>query len=296
MIVQAVATVALAPLLLAQGRRVRRTTPRLPEAAGPREGVVEARLSDAAPSAPSAVLTGSAGPSDPAAPPGCSPPVGGGVPPGVACPAPLHLLIAGDSSAAGVGVPMQADALAGLLPRRLAQATGRPVHWRLAARTGADIAQLVDLLGQVPAGRLDAVVIAIGANEATARTSPARWRARLDALDAVLQSRFGRPATLICALPPMHRFPALPQPLRWYLGRQARLLDAALAEWAAMHAPRVRRVASDLSAHGPIGGDASDALIASDGFHPGPRAYRLWAGTLSQALLGTLAPREAAQR
>lgn len=249
MIVQAVATVALAPLLVAQGRRVRRTTLRLPEAAGPRDGITQA------------------------GPPG---------------PVPLRLLIAGDSSAAGVGVSTQADALAGLLPQHLAQATGRPVHWQLAACTGADVAGLIDLLGQVPVGRVDAAVIAIGVNEVTARTSPARWRHRLDALDAVLQARFDRPATLICALPPMHRFPALPQPLRWYLGRHARLLDAALSDWAGGRAPRVRRVATDLPAHGPTGRGGPDALVASDGFHPGPRAYRLWAETLSRALLAAL--------
>ncbi|EKS9872121.1 SGNH/GDSL hydrolase family protein, partial [Burkholderia cepacia] len=33
------ATAALGPLLFAQGRYVRRVTPRLPEAAGPRDGV-----------------------------------------------------------------------------------------------------------------------------------------------------------------------------------------------------------------------------------------------------------------
>src|SRR5918998_1273279 len=36
------ALLALAPLLVAQGRRVRRTTPRLPEAPGDREGVTGA--------------------------------------------------------------------------------------------------------------------------------------------------------------------------------------------------------------------------------------------------------------
>jgi hypothetical protein len=33
----------------------------------------------------------------------------------------------------------------------------------------------------------------------------------------------------LSGLPPMHRFPALPQPLRWYIGSRARDFDRALA-------------------------------------------------------------------
>ena len=73
---------ALAPLLLAQAVHTRRRLPRLPEAAGAREGVV-----------------------------------GRG--------AELDLLIVGDSSAAGVGVDTQDDALAGCLSRALARHAGR---------------------------------------------------------------------------------------------------------------------------------------------------------------------------
>ena len=72
-----------APLLLVQGKYVRRVTPKLPEAAGAREG--ERRLRDA----------------------------GGG-------PASLRVLITGDSSAAGVGTQHQDEALPGQLADALA--------------------------------------------------------------------------------------------------------------------------------------------------------------------------------
>ena len=48
----------------------------------------------------------------------------------------LRLLIAGDSSAAGVGVATQDDALAGQLLPLLAQRCAARVHWVLQARTG----------------------------------------------------------------------------------------------------------------------------------------------------------------
>ena len=255
------ATLALGPLLLAQGRRVRRDTPRLAEAAGPREGLVE----------PPGASTGAL--ADPLPHPDLL------SHPHPSLHAPLRLLIAGDSSAAGVGVTDQADALAGLLPQRLAQAFGRPVQWRLVARTGVDVNGLIGLLARLSAERYDLAVVAIGVNDVTARTPPARWRARLDALDATLRERFGAPALYVGALPPMHRFPALPQPLRWYLGRHARRLDTELAGWAASRAPRVRRVETAL----PESGATAD-LVAADGFHPGALAYRLWADALTSEI------------
>ena len=48
----------------------------------------------------------------------------------------MRMLIAGDSSAAGVGVARQAQSVAGHLTRSLQQRSGRPVHWTLQARSG----------------------------------------------------------------------------------------------------------------------------------------------------------------
>lgn len=63
----------------------------------------------------------------------------------------------------------------------------------------------------------------------------------------------------------MHLFPALPQPLRWVLGRDARRHDDALAAWAATR--------NDVS-HVPIPLALGIDSMASDGLHPGEPVYR----------------------
>ena len=246
------ATVALGPVLLAQGRRVRRVTPRLPEASGDRTGL--AHLGEA----------GSAGH------PGSR--------------ASLRLLIAGDSSAAGVGVPEQRDALAGRLPRILAARLARPVYWQLEARTGATIEGLVDLLRAIEPQSFDAAAVCIGVNEVTARTVPAVFDARLDTLRMLLATRFGLPLIAFAQLPPMHRFPALPQPLRWWLGAHARRLDAALAAWAGARTDTVH-VSIDLPPGTP---DPAVGWIAPDGFHPGPHGYDAMARAFADVLAARL--------
>ena len=221
------ATVALGPLLLLQGRHVRRVTPVLPEAPGPRTG-----------------REGS-GPL-------------------------LRLLILGDSAAAGVGAPTQRQALSGRLADALAPRF--ETDWTLLARTGATTQDALAMLASLPLAAVDVVVISLGVNDVTAGLSPGRWIMQQAALVAQIREQFGAPQVLLSALPPMHRFPALPQPLRAWLGAQARRYNRALQTFA-QETPGCTWVPLDL----PLGvGD-----MAADGFHPGPAIYAGWADKLA---------------
>lgn len=219
-----IATLALAPILLAQGRHVRRTVPELPEPKGPRAGV------------------GGTGPL-------------------------LRLLVVGDSAAAGVGAPTQDEALSGQLAVALAPTF--QLHWKLLAFTGATTVDMLDRLHLEPAAHYDVVVTSLGVNDVTGRHSLATWRRQQEDLVELLAARFGARLILLSGLPPMHRFPALPQPLRWYIGSRARDFDRVLAEVAAS------RPGCEFLALGHEMMDVSS--MASDGFHPGPPIYALWA-------------------
>lgn len=185
----------------------------------------------------------------------------------------LRLLIVGDSAAAGVGVADQQQALSGQLVAALA--ADHTVSWQLLARSGDTSAQLLDALADAPAQAVDVVVVSIGVNDVTALISRRRWRANLRALVGLLEGRFGRPRVVLTPVPPMHRFPALPQPLRWWLGLRAQALNRDMRRLADAHAA-VSCV--------PIDYPADTQFMASDGFHPGARAYALWARHLARAI------------
>ena len=220
----ALATVALGPLLLSQGRRVRREVPLLPEPPGARSGIA------------------GEGP-------------------------PLRLLILGDSAAAGVGAASQDEALAGRLAVALAPAFR--VDWRLEATTGDTTADALARLREFPAAPFDAVLTSLGVNDVTGRLPLGAWRRRQLALIDRLRERFGAAHIVLSALPPMHRFPALPQPLRWYVGSRARDFNRVLAGVAR------ERPGCDYLELEHRGMDVT--AMASDGFHPGPPLYALWA-------------------
>ena len=90
----------------------------------------------------------------------------------------------------------------------------------------------------------------------------------------MLRTRFGVRHLLFSGMPPMHAFPALPQPLRWYLGTRARRFDQALARWASRQ-PDCEHIPLIL-------GDLRQ--FASDGMHPGPLGYREWSVVLARRI------------
>ena len=228
----ALATLALAPVLLLQGRHVRRTVALLPEPAGLREGAC------------------GSGPL-------------------------LRLLVAGDSAAAGVGARTQEDALSGRLVAGLKDSFH--VKWKLHAFTGATTADLLGHLEALPAEDFDVVVTSLGVNDVTGRRSLADWRCQQKQLIALLVDRFHARHILLSGLPPMHRFPALPQPLRWYIGSRAQDFDRELASLAHCHA-RCEFV--------KLGYAMMDTeTMAADGFHPGPAIYDLWAAEVVRRIV-----------
>lgn len=187
---------------------------------------------------------------------------------------PLRLLILGDSSAAGVGAPTQAAALSGQLVAQL-QGSFR-VTWQLEARTGATTATTLSSLARLPEDRFDVAVTALGVNDVTRVVTRRQWIARQTAMHELLRQRFGVPRILATGMPPMGRFPLLPQPLRWVLGQQAERFDLALRELLAVQSD-AEHVSVDFP-HDP-------RFAASDGFHPSPDAYAHWAEILARRII-----------
>ncbi|MEY8839238.1 SGNH/GDSL hydrolase family protein, partial [Cribrihabitans sp. XS_ASV171] len=123
----------------------------------------------------------------------------------------LRLLILGDSSAAGVGAGMQAQALSGQLVARLGRHYA--VSWQLEAMTGRTTADALAALDRVE-GPIDMAVTALGVNDVTRGVSRARFAEGQAALVERLQA-MGARRLVLSGVPPMERFPALPQPLAW---------------------------------------------------------------------------------
>ncbi len=185
----------------------------------------------------------------------------------------LRLLILGDSSAAGVGVAQQRDALSGHLTRALAAQCAARVRWQLMARSGITSAQCLQWLEAEAPAPADLAVVVLGVNDVVAQVpSHHAVRAR-EAIANRLRNAHGVVHVVFAPLPPVSRFPGLPQPLRWVAGADARRHDTAVAAWAA---------GRDDVSHVPIDLPLNRGVMADDGFHPGEPVYRVCGVALAE--------------
>lgn len=187
-----VLTPPLLPVLVAQGYWLRKTTPRLPDAAGPREGVVG--------------VDGGDGES-------------------------LKLIALGESTVAGMGARTHQTGLAGPLAFALSRQTKRRVKWSVVARSGINARDCrTELAPQLKGMNADVVVIALGVNDTIELHTARRWMNDVERLIDAVRDEVGDAQVLLSGVPPMDCFPALPQPLRFVLGARSASLERATVE------------------------------------------------------------------
>lgn len=219
-----------APIIIAQGRYVKRVTPKLPEAAGERSGITGKGQS-------------------------------------------LRLLIIGDSAAAGVGVDQQSQALAGKLVSELAGSY--QVEWQLLAKSGFTTIDSFNMLSAQPQQTFDIIVTSLGVNDVTSSLSVSTWVDQQQKLITLLRQQFSCQQILMTQVPPMEQFPALPQPLRRYLGSRSTLFNRKLSALIDSQ--------SDCQLIN-FDNELNNSNMAKDGFHPGPKIYQRWAEIIADKI------------
>ena len=179
---------------------------------------------------------------------------------------PLSLLLVGDSSIAGVGATTQDQALSGRLVERLTQT--RRVTWQVIGKTGWTTEDALQALSAHTPHPTDIVILSLGVNDVTTETGISTWLKTYSHLIETLRHDWQAKALVLSGLPLMGAFPALPQPLRWYLGLQAAAHQNALFE-------KFQRDLDTICL--PLVFDLDISAMAEDGFHPGPLVYDAWA-------------------
>jgi lysophospholipase L1-like esterase len=171
-----------------------------------------------------------------------------------------HLVVLGDSAAAGHGLPDADAGLARLVARRIAGRTGRPVDVVSLARDGATTADVLAAQVHHLGPDLEVVVVGVGVNDAV-RGRPPRvvadvTRRLLVAVRAVAPDA----EVVLLSCPDLGSAPGLPRVLR------------PAMRWSCRRVAAVQRgVASEFGvAVVPADGHLPPEAFGPDGFHPGP--------------------------
>ena len=244
--------IALAPVYLYQGMKLKKTALRLPEAEGERRG----RLTLASKDNSSEDK------------------------------ATLNLMLLGDSSAAGVGVSSQQQALAGQLLEQLQllpqiQQKFSQLEWSLHATSGHtsfDALRRLYVLPK-PATAVDIMIVMIGVNDTTANISTSKWEQQLREIIGLSKRKFGAKHIIFPCLPPMQNMPAIPSPLNKLMGYKTQLMNEKLIQ-VCDHYDEVLALQFDLE-----NTDLQNQnFFAEDGFHPNSAVYLLLAEKLATTI------------
>ncbi len=185
----------------------------------------------------------------------------------------FKLLLLGDSSAAGVGAPSADQSLLGELLALLSKK--HQVTYHMLAETGKTTAEILLDLASEATEHHDLVVTALGVNDVTSQVPLNKWSEQQKELISTIHRKFSPNQLIMSGLPPVRDFPALPWPLNAYMGAYADQLNKMLAPLTASQSG-----VEFLS----LRGYPDEAQTATDGFHPGPVVYRLWAQNIIEAI------------
>ncbi len=194
----------------------------------------------------------------------------------------LRLLVVGDSAAAAVGAPRQADGLAPSLADELARRAGCVVAWRVVARSGLAAVDMVDFLVEQlgalggDAFRADLIVTSLGVNDVMGLTPSADFKAAMERMIGMLREQCGEGVPCVLGrVPPLNASPLFAEPLRGLVAWRIERINGLLAQVASGHASVA--LASEPSQLDPEG-------LAEDGFHPNATSYRAWAEHLADVV------------
>ena len=198
---------------------------------------------------------------------------------------PLHILVLGDSSAAGMGADHRYQTVGAIIATGLAAMTGRPVELTNEAVIGA---QSGDLERQLANGldrveQPDVALILVGANDITHRIDRSTSVRHLE--QVVRRLRTMGVEAVVGTCPDLGTVEPIPNPLRAIVRRWSRDLAAAQTVAAVEAGARTVSLADLL---GPEFRERPREMFSQDRFHPSPAGYARVASALLPSVCASL--------
>lgn len=181
------------------------------------------------------------------------------------------LLHMGESTVAGVGVESIEQGLTFSILENLSNNYGHELDWEILGLNGAKVA---DMLMMKPFVKCpDILILTFGVNDTKGFTTKAQW---LKNLRRCVDKFSCETTKVYCtAVPPMHKFPLLPPPLRYLLGAKAKYLDNSLKKLCYSH--NWVHIKPNLV--------TEPAPMAKDGFHPNAYGYKIWGEYIAASII-----------
>lgn len=190
----------------------------------------------------------------------------------------LTFLHFGESTVAGVGVKTFKQGFSAQLCQTLSvgisQSSPQRVKCSITGQNGIRFQALNDLIAQQNE-TADFAIITMGVNDTTGLTAVKYWQEEIYRSIELLNKK-GITQIFFTQVPPMVQFPALPAPLKYFLGLRAHILNTEL-----------RRICKQTHDCTYVGSKllVEKEMMAEDGYHPSEKGYHAWAEQITPQIL-----------
>ncbi len=180
----------------------------------------------------------------------------------------INLLVIGESTVAGVGAKNHAEALTGQFAKYLSRQIGKTVCWHALGVSGITVHRTInELVPKIPEVKFDVILIALGGNDVFQLSTPTKWREGMTKLLDIFREKYPDSTIYLANVPMVRDFIGLPNPTRYVLSRVAKMQHFNTLDFVASY--------EKVHYYLPQGKFVEEHF--SDGVHPSPRGYDLWA-------------------
>lgn len=189
----------------------------------------------------------------------------------------INFLAIGESTIAGIGAKTHKEAFTGQFAKHLSRKTGKSVRWNAYGVSGITVRRTIEeIVPNIPKEQMDMIVIALGANDVFKVNSPKKWRNDISELIDILQNKYPDTEIFLANVPMVRDFLALPNPLRYFLSRLAKIqhfntIDLISKMENVYYFEEVSKVEED--------------FFCDDGVHPSVTGYDVWSEAMVEAFL-----------
>ena len=186
----------------------------------------------------------------------------------------FQLVHIGESTVAGVGVQTLDQGFTANIASQLESHTSQAVQWHTLGVNGIRLKALIEQAKSQGIPKANMVMVTMGVNDTTGFTQIKRWQSQLIELIEWLKPHCTGPI-IFTQVPPMMKFPALPAPLRYFIGLRALVIDAYL-----------QKVCGHFEGVFYVGVEPNfeTELMAEDGYHPSAKGYQEWSRAITPEL------------
>ena len=242
-----VLAIPLLPLMYFQGKCIRASVPKLPEAKGPSGSFIPSEQNSRT----------------------------------------LNMITLGESTMAGVGVDTHEEGFTGTLARELSRLNQFKTKWKVYARSGYTVKNTSHkLVPQIKEKNVDLVVIGLGGNDAFSLNTLNKWRKGIKSLIEKVRFKYPNASLVFINMPPIKEFPAFTPAIKFVIGNLVEIFGKALENEVKNH-NNVFYFGNVITIKDwvtRLDTSATTQDFFSDGVHPSKLTYQTWAKDIARKI------------